>query len=110
MGSAFLEGPLLCVSSGLGHWLLSLVAYHQLAKTIPSVKEKDLLYAANWAVSLLQASVVTVIGIVGCIYTGFNTRATDLPVNQNFQQVSFNLLVTAGASSLWLVQPWLLAL
>jgi len=80
MGSAFLEGPLLCVSSGLGHWLLSLVAYHQLAKTIPSVKEKDLLYAANWAVSLLQASVVTVIGIVGCIYTGFNTRATDLPV------------------------------
>lgn len=80
MDSAQLEGPLLCVSSGLGHWLLSLVAFHQLAKIFPSVTEKDLLYAANWAVSLLQASVVTVIGIVGCMYTGFDTRATDLPV------------------------------
>jgi len=81
MDSAFLEGPLLCVSSGLGHWLLSMVVFHQLTKIFQkSVAEKDLLYAANWAVSLLQASVVTVIGIVGCIYTGFDTRATDLPV------------------------------
>ena len=106
MDSAFLEGPLLCVSSILGHWLLSLVrflvsiktmwdwkievliltlrgtylllktahaldgkptamiklilpiiqvAFHQLSKIFQkSVTEKDLLYAANWAVSLLQ--------------------------------------------------------
>ena len=74
------------------------MAFHQLSKIFPSLREKDLLYAANWTVSLLQvtitfsfsscgdikfsqATVVTLIGLVGCIYTGLDTRATDLAVN-----------------------------
>ena len=33
------------------------VAFHQLSKIFPSVREKDLLYAANWTVSLLQVTI-----------------------------------------------------
>jgi len=80
MDYAWMPGPLLCVLSGLGHWFLSWVTYRQLITSFSSVTEKDLLYAANWAVSFLQASVVTIIGVVGCLYTGFDTSAKDLPV------------------------------
>ena len=35
---------------------ISQVTYCQLITSFPSVTEKDLLYAANWAVSLLQVT------------------------------------------------------
>ena len=85
MDSAGVQGPLLCVLSGLGHWILAWVrstifeckpsfstlrlihkkftqanvkvAFQHLSKIFRSVPEKDLLYAANWAVSLLQVPV-----------------------------------------------------
>ena len=89
---------------------ISQVTYCQLITSFPSVTEKDLLYAANWAVSLLQvtqdfftgtaiwspfqASVVTIIGVVGCFYTGFDTSAKDLPVRPDFKiQICFSLEV-----------------
>ena len=89
MDYAWMSGPLLCVLSGFGHWLLSWVrtpchpstfrsscelekhnvlcnftpdlyifqvAYRQLITSFSSVTEKDLLYAANWAVSFLQVT------------------------------------------------------
>jgi hypothetical protein len=73
-------GPSLCLASGLLHLLLSQLAARQLAARFPSVGSTDLLYAANWSVSLLQATAVTTFGLLGSWYTGFDTLATNLPV------------------------------
>jgi len=62
-------GPLLCLASGLCYWGLSKMASSMLALGFPSLTPSDLGYAANWALSLLQALVATSYGVYSLVST-----------------------------------------
>jgi len=72
-------GPWLCVSAALANMWLSQVASQSLASYFPSVPHTDLQYAANWVVSLIQATIVATLGILGCWHTGFDLMEVRIP-------------------------------
>ena len=73
-------GPLVCLASALGHHLASLGILRLLAGQHPALAAADLQFAANWAVSMLQAAAVTALGLLACWHTGADTAAADLPL------------------------------
>ena len=66
-------GPLLSLSSLLCHLLLSAATSRLLHLHFPSLPRQDLLYAANWSVSLLQATSVSSLGLYYSWLTGPST-------------------------------------
>ena len=58
-----LQGPVLCLASCLLHLLLSRLLTSNLATAFPLLPTIEVQYAANWVVSLLNAVLVTSVGV-----------------------------------------------
>jgi len=72
-------GPWLCITSALINLWMSQAITQSLVSMFPSQSQTDLEYAANWLVSLLQASIVAILGILGIWHTGLNLIDASIP-------------------------------
>jgi len=72
-------GPYLCITAALINLWLSESIAKSLRSSYPSLPHIDVLYTANWCVSLIQAAGVALLGILGCWHTGFNIIDARIP-------------------------------